>query len=109
VAQAREAAEHGVDVVIAQGAEAGGQGMAPGVNAHDEWKRRIVEIESEETVRFETWSAIVPAGGGYEVVPRVIRTDFVTRWERQADEARQQAEQLRAQVMATIQEQRPHE
>jgi enoyl-[acyl-carrier protein] reductase II len=162
VAQAREAAEHGVDVVIAQGAEAGGQGMAAGVGAlalapqavdavapipvlvaggvadgrglaaalalgaaganvgtrflaseeagaHDEWKQRIVEIESEETVRFETWSAIMPAGGGYEVVPRVIRTDFVTRWERQADEARQQAEQLRAQVMATIQEQRPHE
>jgi enoyl-[acyl-carrier protein] reductase II len=33
VGQAREAAAHGVDVVIAQGSEAGGQGMAGGVGA----------------------------------------------------------------------------
>jgi enoyl-[acyl-carrier protein] reductase II len=33
VRQAREAAERGVDVVIAQGSEAGGQGMAAGVGA----------------------------------------------------------------------------
>ena len=33
VAQARDAAQRGVDVVIAQGSEAGGQGMAAGVGA----------------------------------------------------------------------------
>src|SRR5919199_67326 len=33
VSQAREAAERGVDVIIAQGSEAGGQGMALGVGA----------------------------------------------------------------------------
>ena len=33
VAQARTAAEHGVDVVVAQGSEAGGQGMADGVGS----------------------------------------------------------------------------
>jgi enoyl-[acyl-carrier protein] reductase II len=33
VGQARKAAELGVDVIIAQGSEAGGQGMAPGVGA----------------------------------------------------------------------------
>jgi NAD(P)H-dependent flavin oxidoreductase YrpB (nitropropane dioxygenase family) len=33
VGQARRAAELGVDVIIAQGSEAGGQGMALGVGA----------------------------------------------------------------------------
>jgi NAD(P)H-dependent flavin oxidoreductase YrpB (nitropropane dioxygenase family) len=33
VTQAREAAQHGVDLVIAQGSEAGGQGMTAGVGA----------------------------------------------------------------------------
>src|ERR671929_1940469 len=42
------------------------------------WKQRIVEIESEDTVRFEAWRTIMPpVPGGYDVVPRVIRTDFV--------------------------------
>jgi enoyl-[acyl-carrier protein] reductase II len=162
VAQAREAAEHGVDVVIAQGSEAGGQGMVAGVGAlalvpqvvdavapipvlvaggvadgrglaaalalgaaganvgtrflasreagaSEAWKQRILEIESEEAVRFETWSAIMPAAGGYGVVPRVIRTDFVTRWEGRADEAREQAEQLGAEIMASVREGRQHE
>ena len=106
VSQARDAAASGVDVVIAQGSEAGGQDMAAGVGtmalvpqvvdavapipvlaagavadgrglaaalvmgaaganvgtrflasseagAGDAWKQRIVEIESEQTVRFE--------------------------------------------------------
>jgi enoyl-[acyl-carrier protein] reductase II len=163
VQQAREAAERGVDVLIAQGAEAGGQGMVAGVGtmalvpqvvdavdaipvlaaggvadgrglaaalvlgaaganvgtrflasveagADEQWKQRIVEIESEMTVRFEAWSTIVPAGGGgYDVVPRVIRTDFVATWEGRPDEARQQADALRGQIMASIQEERAHE
>jgi enoyl-[acyl-carrier protein] reductase II len=163
VAQAREAAQHGVDIVIAQGSEAGGQGMVAGVGAlalvpqvvdavapipvlvaggvadgrglaaglalgavganvgtrflaseeagaNEAWKQRILEIESEEAVRFEAWKAIMPAGqGGYDVVPRVIRTDFVARWERQPDEAREHAKELWAQVMATVQEGRQHE
>jgi enoyl-[acyl-carrier protein] reductase II len=113
VAQAREAAELGVDVIIAQGSEAGGQGMAAGVGAlalmpevaeavapipvlaaggvadgrglaaaltlgaaganvgtrflaseeaaaAEEWKRRIVEIDSEQAVCFEEWRAMLP-------------------------------------------------
>jgi nitronate monooxygenase/enoyl-[acyl-carrier protein] reductase II len=161
VAQAREAADHGVDVVIAQGSEAGGQGLvagagslaltpqvvdavapipvllaggvgdgrglaaaltlgAAGVNvgtrflaavesgASEAWKQLIVESASEDTVRFETWSSIVPASG-YEVVPRVIRTEFVARWEGQAGEAIEQAEQLRAEIMGSVQQGRQHE
>ena len=151
VAQAREAAAQGVDAVIAQGSEAGGQGFAAGAGslaltpqvvdavapipvllaggvgdgrglaaamtlgaagvnvgtrflasveagASEAWKQLIVKSESEDTVRFDTWSSIMPASG-YEVVPRVIRTDFVARWESQAGEAIEQAEQLRAEIM----------
>jgi enoyl-[acyl-carrier protein] reductase II len=163
VAQAREAAASGVDVVIAQGSEAGGQGMVAGVGAmalvpqvvdavtpipvlaaggvadgrglaaalvlgaaganvgtrflaSDEasadagWKQGIVAAESEDAVRFETWSAILPvAAGGYDVVPRVLRTGFVAEWSARPDEARRRADVLRAQVMASVREGRPHE
>jgi enoyl-[acyl-carrier protein] reductase II len=165
VGQARAAAERGVDVIIAQGSEAGGQGMVAGVGAmalvpavvdavapipvlvaggvadgrglaaalvlgaaganvgtrflaSEEagadagWKRRIVGIEPEDAVRFETWSAFMPArpGPGYDgVVPRVIRTDFVAEWEQRSDAARDEAERLRTEVMTAIGEGRAHE
>jgi enoyl-[acyl-carrier protein] reductase II len=163
VSQAREAAARGVDVVIAQGSEAGGQGMAAGVGAMAlvpqvvdavapipvlvaggvadgrglaaalvlgaaganigtrflateeasvdlQWKQRVLEIESEEAVRFETWGVILPPSErGYEVVPRVIRTDFVATWEGREEEAERQAERLRAEIMAAIEQGRPHE
>jgi enoyl-[acyl-carrier protein] reductase II len=164
VAQAREAAALGVDVVIAQGAEAGGQGMAGGVGtmtlvpqvvdavaptpvlaaggvadgrglaaaivlgaagvnvgtrflaseeatADDSWKRRIAEAESEDTVRFETWSSIVPPPepGAYAVVPRVIRTEFVAEWESRPGEAADNSEQLLERIMGAVTSGRPHE
>jgi enoyl-[acyl-carrier protein] reductase II len=163
VVQAREAAERGVDLLIAQGDEAGGQGMPAGIGvmallpqvvdavaplpvlaaggvadgrglaaalilgaaganvgtrflasqeaaADAEWKRRIVEIESEDAVRFEAWSSIMPPRpGGYDVVPRVIKTDFVAEWSGRPDAARASADDLRGQILATIREGRPHE
>ena len=164
VAQAREAAELGVDVVIAQGGEAGGQGMAAGVGTmalvpqvvdavapipvlaaggiadgrgraaalalgaagvnmgtrflaseeagvHDSWKRLIVETDSEQVVRFETWSAIMPPRprGAYDLVPRVIRTDFVDEWESRPGDATAEAERLRAEIMAAVRGGRTHE
>ena len=164
VEQAREAAALGVDVVIAQGSEAGGQGMAggPGLMAlvpqvvdsvaptpvlaaggiadgrglaaalvrgaaganvgtrflaseeastHESWKRRIVEAESEQTVRFETWGAIMPPPppGAYEVVPRVIRTEFVGEWESRAGDAAADAERLRGEIMDAVSGGRMHE
>ncbi len=164
VSQARGAAAHGVDVVIAQGSEAGGQGMVSGVGAmalvpqvvdavapipvlaaggvadgrglaaalvlgasganvgtrflasaeagvEEEWKRRIVDIEAEEAVRFETWGAIMPPppAGAYDVVPRVIRTDFVAEWEARRRDAGQEAERLREEIMGSVNEGRGHE
>jgi enoyl-[acyl-carrier protein] reductase II len=156
VGQARAAAERGVDVVIAQGAEAGGQGMVEGVGAmalvpqvvdavapipvlvaggvadgrglaaalvlgaaganvgtrflaaeeasvEAAWQRRIVEAESEEAVRFRAWSAIMPPrAGGYDVVPRTLRTDFVTTWDEPGARAAEHAERLRAELMEAI-------
>jgi nitronate monooxygenase/enoyl-[acyl-carrier protein] reductase II len=152
-----------VDVFIAQGSEAGGQGMVAGVGAlalvpqvvdavgptpvlaaggvadgrglaaalvlgaaganvgtrflasqeagaPDSWKQRIVDLESEDAVRFETWSAIMPrAPGAYDVVPRVIRTDFVAGWTGRAAEAAAQADTLRGEIMASVRTGRPDE
>lgn len=163
VRQARRALDLGVDVLIAQGSEAGGQGMLGGVGAmaltprvvdlaepvpvlvaggvadgrglaaalalgasgvnvgtrflatseagvDAAWKRHIVESEADEAVRFETWSSIMPAReGGYEVVPRVLRTEFVATWEGRGDQARQQAGDLREQIIGSIQQGRAHE
>lgn len=163
VAQAVAVAELGVDAIIAQGAEAGGQGLAAGVGtmalvpqvvdavapipvlaagavadgrglaaalvlgaagvnvgtrflasteagAQPAWKERIVEIQSEETVRFEAWGRIFPrAADGYDVVPRVIRTDFVSEWSRRADEVPARAGDLRGEILASIEHGRPHE
>ena len=163
VGQAREAADRGADVVIAQGSEAGGQGMAAGVGAmalapqvvdaiapvpvlvaggvadgrglaaalvlgaaganvgtrflaseeagvDQAWKHLILETEAEDAVRFESWGAIMPpSSAGYDVVPRVIRTDFVAEWESRPEEAGREADRLRGEITAAIQEQRPHE
>jgi enoyl-[acyl-carrier protein] reductase II len=163
VKQAREAAAHGVDAVIAQGSEAGGQGLVSGAGAmalvpqvvdavapipvlvaggvgdgrglaaglvlgaaganvgtrflasqeagaDRAWKQRILEVESEEVVRFEAWSAILPPSErGYDVVPRVIRSDFVAEWERQPEEARRRADSLRAEIMGSLERGRPDE
>ncbi|HEV2787210.1 MAG TPA: nitronate monooxygenase, partial [Solirubrobacteraceae bacterium] len=145
--QALTAAELGIDVFIAQGSEAGGQGMTEGVStmalvpqvvdavapvpvlaaggvadgrglaaalalgaaganvgtrflasaeagAPESWKERIVAARSEDCVRFEAWGAIMPARG-YDVVPRVIRTDFVAEWHGRLGNAAAQAEELR--------------
>ena len=161
--QAREAAAQGVDIVIAQGSDAGGQGMAAGAgtmalvpqvvdavaptpvlaaggvgdgrglaaalmlgaagvnvgtrflasleaSASEAWKERILEVESEEVVRFEAWSAIMPPSeASYDVAPRVIRTEFVAEWERQPEEARRQADRLQREIMGSIRRGQPHE
>ena len=75
---------------------------------------RLVNLESCPhggfNFRIETWTEIMPQDpGGYDVVPRVIRTDFVAQWESRAEEAREQADRLRGDILATIQERRPHE
>jgi len=158
--QALAAADLGIDVFIAQGSEAGGQGLAAGAStmllvpqiadalgpvpvlaaggiadgrglaaalvlgaaganvgtrflaseeasAPESWKSSIVGARSEDCVRFGTWSAIMAPSTGYGVVPRVMTTAFVQEWEGRDAEAGERAGELRAQIMATVSENRP--
>ncbi len=164
VQQARQAAQRGVDVIIAQGSEAGGQGLALGASslvlipqvvdavspipvlaaggiadgrglaaalvlgaqganigtrflaseeasAAEAWKQAILTTESEDVIRFEVWQEILPSAssGAYPAVPRVLRTPFVEAWRQRPDDAQQQAEQLRGEIMAAVRERRIHE
>lgn len=162
--QAREAAEREVDVIIAQGSEAGGQGMAAGVGAmalvpqvvdavdpipvaiaggvadgrglaaaltlgaqganvgtrflaseeassDPAWREQIIAADSEDAVRFETWSEFFPpaTGKAYDVVPRVLRTPFVDQWQAQREETHTHADDLRSKIMDVIARRAPQE
>jgi enoyl-[acyl-carrier protein] reductase II len=164
VAQARAAAALGVDVVIAQGSEAGGQGMASGAGvmalvpqvvdavapipvlaaggvadgrglaaalalgaagvnvgtrllasdeagAHQAWKERIVAAESEETLRFTTWSSFMPSSDprAYATVPRLMHTEFTDAWQHREAEAREEAGRLLGEVIGALRDGRAHE
>ncbi len=83
---------------------------APLAGATPGWKQLIVDAQSEDAVRFETWGAIMAvAPGGYDVVPRVLRTDFVREWQGRPDEARDNAERLREEIMASMPQKRPEQ
>ncbi len=163
VQQADQAAGRGVDVIIAQGSEAGGFGDtvstmslvpqvvdavspipvvaaggiadgrglaaalllgAQGVNVgtrflaseeagiSDDWKRRILAAESEDAVKVEFANEVFPPAGlgGYETLPRVLRTPFVDEWNRRRDEVRgEAAEQLSGELMTAVRQGRAHE
>jgi nitronate monooxygenase/enoyl-[acyl-carrier protein] reductase II len=162
VQQAREAAERGVDVIIAQGGEAGGYGGtiatftllpqvvdavsplpvvaaggiadgrglaaalvlgAVGVNVGTRflasveapiplgWKHRIVEAEAQDAVKVEVWNDISPVPGsrGYGTVIRALRTPFIDTWQHRRDDARREADRLRGEVLAALQQGRIHE
>ena len=98
-------------VLGAAGANVGTRFLASEEGAvAEEWKQLILDSESEDAVRFQEWETIMPSRpGGYYVVPRVIRTDFVAKWASRPEEARAQADRLRGEIMASIQERRPHE
>jgi enoyl-[acyl-carrier protein] reductase II len=137
--QAARAAEHGADVIVAQGGEAGGYGGlvstlslvpqvvdavrplpvvaaggiadgrgiaaavvlgAAGVNlgsrflasaeapVGDRWKKALVTRPSEEWVQAGFINALAPNPGtvGYRTRVRLLRTEFVDRWEERVDE-----------------------
>jgi enoyl-[acyl-carrier protein] reductase II len=162
VQQAHQAAERGVDVIIAQGSEAGGHGGtvaalalipqvvdavspipvvaagsmadgrglaaalalgAAGINVGTRflasveapisqgWKQMIVEAASEDAVKFDAWNDINPPArsGGYGTVLRALRTPFIDQWQERRDDAKQQAERLRGEVLAAVQQGRLHE
>jgi nitronate monooxygenase/enoyl-[acyl-carrier protein] reductase II len=162
VKQSEQAAERGVDVIIAQGSEAGGHGWtvgamilipqvvdavnpipvvasgsiadgrglaaalvlgATGVNIgtrflateeapiKQEWKQMIVDSASEDAVKFDVWNDIMPPlrSGGYSTSMRAIRTPFIDHWQEHQDEARQNADRIRAELQEAIRQGNQHE
>lgn len=162
VRQAEQAAERGVDVIIAQGSEAGGHGWtvgamilipqvvdvvdpipvvasgsiadgrglaaavvlgASGVSIgtrflaseeapiEQEWKQMIVDASSEDAVKFDAWNDIMPPlkPGGYKTSMRALRTAYIDYWQQHEDEARQDTERLRGELMEAIEQGKQHE
>jgi nitronate monooxygenase/enoyl-[acyl-carrier protein] reductase II len=77
-----------------------------------EWKRAIVAARSEDAVKAEFAPDILPpaSDGAYQgVLPRVLRTPFVERWNADRDEARRLAGALGQEVVEAIRSGRGHE
>jgi len=157
VQQARQAAERGVDVIVAQGSESGGFGGevaglalipqvvdavspipvvaaggiadgrglaaalvlgAQGANigtrflaseeAHisEAWKQAILAAESEDAIKVEVWNDIVPVenSAAYLTIPRALTSPFIEEWQDRRADARREAERIRGQLMAAMQE-----
>ena len=162
VRQARQVAERDVDVIIAQGTEAGGFGGtvatsvlvpqvvdavgpisvvaaggtadgrglaaalilgADGVNVgtrflasaeasvSEQWKRAILDAESEDAVKVDVWDDIFPkpGGGAFDVVPRALRTRVIDDWRARPEDARQRTEGLQGEVWSGISQGRMEE
>lgn len=160
--QAEQAAARGVDVIVAQGGEAGGFGgsistlslvpqvidaVAPipvvaaggiadgrglaaalvlgaqGINigtrflASTEagippaWQQAILAARAEDAVKVEFAPALFPptGPGGYNTLPRVLRTPFVDHWHAHRAELEQAAPRLGAELLAAVREGRGHE
>ena len=160
--QALQAAERGVDVIIAQGGEAGGfcgtvstmtlvpqvvdtvapipvvaaggifdgRGIAAalvlgaaGVNLGtrflaseeapipEEWKKAILDAESEDTMKADVLNDITPLPGtvGYNTVLRSLHTPFLDEWSAKREEARRERDRLRSHMVSTHQAGRQHE
>jgi enoyl-[acyl-carrier protein] reductase II len=116
--------------VLASGGIADGRGLvaalalgAQGVNigsrflacteceVPDEWKAAILAAASQDAVKVDFVEHILPAptAGGYDTIPRSLRTPFVEQWNGQPEAATASAEQLRAQVIDAMREGTAHQ
>ena len=70
-----------------------------------EWKQAILAAESEEAIRVEVWNDFLAAlSGDYGTVPRALSSPFIEQWRHRRDDAKREAERLRGEVMAAIQQ-----
>ena len=116
--------------VVASGGIADGRGLAAalvlgaaGVNigtrflasqeapVSNDWKQMIVGAASEDAVKFYAWNDIMPPlrSGGYETSLRAIRTPFIDHWQQHREEAKKEAERLRAEMLDAIQRGKQYE
>ena len=71
------------------------------------WKQAIITAKSEDAIKVEFWKDIFPWGpAAYNTSPRALRTSFIEDWPKQLDVAKREAERLRGEVIAAIQEDR---
>ena len=78
----------------------------------DEWKRRIVEARSEDTVRALFAEQVFPpvGTGGYKgTTPRVLRTDWVDRYNADPQAVISTSEQLAVELVEAVKAGRGHE
>jgi enoyl-[acyl-carrier protein] reductase II len=161
VRQAIRAAEQGVDIVNAQGHEAGGFGgrvgtlilipqvvdavrptpvvasggiadgrglaavlvlgaqganvgtrflMSEEARISDAHRQGILTAESEETVKMDVWTEIMPERpGDYGSTPRAVRSPFIDEWGARREDARREAERIRAELESARRAGRMHE
>lgn len=76
-----------------------------------EWKQAIIDAKSEDAIKVDILNDISPLPGtaGFKTVLRSLPTEFLTEWSAKREEARQQRERLRAQIVSTTQAGRQHE
>ena len=116
--------------VVAAGGIADGRGLAAalvlgaqGVNIgtrflasteagiSEEWKQAICAAESEDAVKIEFADHVVPdlTEGGWDAIPRSLRTPFIDAWNDRKDEASRQAGRLRDELTEAMAQGRAHE
>ena len=75
------------------------------------WKQMIVDATAEDAVKVDVLNDIMPLPGsyGYGTVLRALRTPFIDTWQGRREEARRDAERLRAEVLPIQTQGRAHE
>jgi enoyl-[acyl-carrier protein] reductase II len=78
--------------------------------APEEWKRAIVAAKSEDVMKADVLNDISPLPGtaGFGTVLRSIHTAFLDEWTAKREEARQERDRLRSEIVSTTQAGRPH-
>jgi enoyl-[acyl-carrier protein] reductase II len=78
----------------------------------DDWKRAIVQAESQDTVKVAFAEYVFPPvnrPGGYQTEPRALRTTFVHEWNQHPKEAQREAKRLVDELLSAIKQGRVHE
>src|SRR5215211_5461272 len=77
----------------------------------DEWKKAITTAQSEYANKAEVLNDILPLPGtaGYGTVLRSLPTSFLSEWSSKREEAQQECDRLREQIMLKTREGRRHE